>query len=168
MYYFKEKIKQIYKFLIQKLFFLIYGKISCQTEDMSSIKCFDIKKGDFNYKILNIKNGRVYTDYVENVAYIKHNKILDHVSFQQVNGELKNTPYNSVIYKGTTRFIKKYKGTILSLVQGASGNNNYWHWMFDILPRLSLVEECYSLKNVNFFTFQIFKNGKKIPCQFLI
>ena len=151
MYYFKKKIQKIYKFLIKKLFFLIYGKISCHTDSMSSIKHHDIQKGGLTYKILNIDNGRIYTDYVENVAYIKQNKILNDVSFQQVNGELKNTTYNSVIYKGTTRFIKRYEGTILSLVQGASGNSNYWHWMFDILPRLLLVEECYSLKNVDFF-----------------
>ena len=109
MYYFKKKIQKIYKFLIKKLFFLIYGKISCHTDSMSSIKHHDIQKGGLTYKILNIDNGRIYTDYVENVAYIKQNKILNDVSFQQVNGELKNTTYNSVIYKGTTRFVKSMK-----------------------------------------------------------
>lgn len=151
MYFFKKKIQKLYKFLIQKLFFLFYGKISCQIEEIISIQYHNIKKNGFNYKILNIDYGRVYTDYVENVAYLKNNVILNDVSFQHVNGELKNTSYNSVIYKGTPHFVKKYKGTILSLVQGASGNNNYWHWIFDILPRLILVKECYPLNKIDFF-----------------
>ena len=114
MYFFKKKIQKLYKFLIQKLFFLFYGKISCQIEEIISIQYHNIKKNGFNYKILNIDYGRVYTDYVENVAYLKNNVILNDVSFQHVNGELKNTSYNSDIYKGTPHFVKKYKGTILS------------------------------------------------------
>ena len=39
---------------------------------------------------------------------------------------------------------------MLSLVQGASGNN-YFHFLFDIIPRLNLCEEIYSLDKIDFF-----------------
>ena len=27
---------------------------------------------------------------------------------------------------------------MLSLLTGGAGNNNYWHWLFDVLPRIEL------------------------------
>ena len=29
---------------------------------------------------------------------------------------------------------------VLSLLTGGGGNDNYWHWMFDVLPRIKLSE----------------------------
>ena len=115
----------------------------------AKIKTVVIK--DNKYKIVNIKNGRVFTDNVENVAFISKNKLIKETSFQHVNSEYKDASFNIVLKTGTPKFIKKFKGQIMSLVQGASGNDNYFHWMFDIIPRILLIKKYYSLNNINYF-----------------
>ena len=36
------------------------------------------------------------------------------------------------------------------MVQGASGNN-YWHWLFDILPKIEILHKNKYLKKINYF-----------------
>ena len=48
--------------------------------------------------------------------------------------------------KGTPRKLKEIKGTVLSLLTGGAGNNNYWHWLYDVLPRLSLCSKIEKLE----------------------
>ena len=47
---------------------------------------------------------------------------------------------NSVLKKGTPRIQRKFKGTVFSTLSGGGGNFNYWHWMFDILPRFHILD----------------------------
>jgi hypothetical protein len=78
-------------------------------------------------------------------------KIVNEASFQQIDGKLKTSEFNSVIYKGTPSFQKKIDGNILSLTQGASGHKNYFHWLFDILPKIKIFSEGYDLKSIDYF-----------------
>ena len=70
----------------------------------------DETKDYFSYKIVN---GRIYTDYVEQVAVIDGNNLVSDVSFQQILGELKGAKHNIVLTKGTPRIKKKIKGRVL-------------------------------------------------------
>ena len=54
------------------------------------------------------------------------------------------------------RIKKKIKGRVFSLVQGASGNKNYLHWVFDILPKIKICSEVYNLENIENFYFSKF------------
>ena len=92
---------------------------------------------NLKYSIYKIKNCRVFNDFVENVAIISGNKVIDKVSYQQVKGELKDANHNSVLYKGTPYLKKKINGRVLSLTQGASGHKNYFHWLYAILPKIN-------------------------------
>jgi capsular polysaccharide biosynthesis protein len=38
---------------------------------------------------------------------------------------------------------------VLSILTGGGGNNNYWHWLFDVLPRVFLYEKFYALKKLD-------------------
>ena len=58
-----------------------------------------------------------------------------------------------MVYKGTPYLKKKFKGKVLSLTQGASGHKNYFHWLFDILPKIKLFSELYNLNNLNYFIY---------------
>ena len=149
----KKKIQLLFKKIVQIIFSLVYGKIDLIKDNNESINFeqFKIEINSKNYYLYKIKNGRVYTDYVENVAIIDNNKIVNHASYQQVLGELVKPSFNSALYKGTPRYKKKIKGTVLSLIQGASGNNNYFHWMFDILPKLELLKKFEQLDSVDYY-----------------
>ena len=147
----RKKLQFIYKFIISKLFQIIYGKIIFLNQNDNDVKIKEVNKEENNYKFIEINNGRIFTDYIENVAVINKNQIIDFVSYQQVKGVFKDPTFNVVIKKGTPKFKKKFNGKVFSLVQGASGNNNYFHWMFDILPRLIILEKFYNLNDINFF-----------------
>ena len=141
-----RKIKSYYKNLRSKVFEHIHGKIMIKKKISSvveisqindpKIRNFENKK----YKFYIVKKARIFTDNNENVAVIKDNFLLPKLSFQQINGRLKNVKYNSVLKKGTTSFVKKFPGTVLNLSQGGSGNN-YFHFIFDIIPKIYISQK---------------------------
>lgn len=162
----KKIIKNNYKKLIQLLFFLIYGKVKIQKLDLEKIKITKVKKIDginvkrYNYQTLEIKNGRAFTDYVENLSIISGNNLLKNFSFQQIKGSL-NLNKNQALITGTPKFIKKISGTTLVLTQGASGHFNYAHWLFDIIPKLIMCSQVYDLKKIDFFYFSKLNSFQK-------
>ena len=170
----KKILQKIFKTFFQFLFHVFYGKIKTNKKiNQIEFKKIEIKKitienksYDINNSIYEIKNARIYTDTVENVAIIKDNFILPEISYQQIKGELKDVTFNKVIVSGTTRFKKKFNGNILSLIQGASGNN-YFHFLFDIVTKIKLFEEQYSLKDIDYFYMPgVFDWQKKIISSF--
>jgi len=166
---FKQKLQNAFKKSFQFLFKIIYGKILYKDKNLihkniniSKVNSSKIKK--FNndlYKIYKIKNGRVYNDTVENVAIIHQNQILDKISYQQQNGKLCKANLSVILSKGTPRIKKKINSNLFILSQGASGNENYFHWMFDIIPKLRILNEVYKLEEVNFFYFSKLKPWQK-------
>jgi capsular polysaccharide biosynthesis protein len=154
----KKLLQKIFKKFFQFLFKLIYGKIIFDKNnlDSSEIDINEIQNNNIinyfkkKYKVYKIIKGRIYTDNVENVAIIDKNKIIDNISYQQVSGNLTSTDKNTCLNKGTPRIKKKFKGRVLSLAQGASGNFNYYHWLFDMLPKIHLYSEIYDIKNLDY------------------
>jgi len=166
---FKKKVQFYFKKIFQLVFVLIYGSIKYERNGIISNNIIKKKienivsdiKGSKNYFSYKVKNGRVYTDYVEHVAIIDGNTLVNDASYQQVSGELKNAKENIVLNKGTPRVKKKINGRVLSLVQGASGNKNYFHWVFDILPKIKLCSEHYLLKEIDFYYLPNLQNFQK-------
>ena len=154
----KKKLSFLYKSLINFLFKILYGKIIfCKNPEkekdiiIEDVKDENLKGPDsLKYSIYKIKNCRVFNDFVENVAIISRNKVIDKVSYQQVKGELKDANHNSVLYRGTPYLKKKINGRVLSLTQGASGHKNYFHWLYDILPKINICSKNYDLNEIDF------------------
>jgi len=152
----KKKIKLLYKFFIQLFFKILYGKIRISKIPNSLFEKQMINEPIFktfnkkNYYIYKITKARIFTDNNENVAIIKNNYILPKISFQQINGNLTGVNNNSVIKHGTHSFQKKIKGKIFNLCQGGSGNN-YFHFIFDILPKIYLLKSEIDLNSLDFF-----------------
>ncbi len=170
----------LFKKIFRFLFKLIYGKVIYNKDNLKSenIKISEIDNSEIinfynnKYKVYKIINGRIYTDTVESVAVINHNNIIDNVSYQQIVGDLVSANRNIVLKNGTPRIKKKFRGRILSLAQGASGHNNYSHWLFDMLPKIKIYSEIYNLNDLNFIylnklnNFQ-FESLKLIGCDHL-
>ncbi len=155
----KKKLSFLYKSLINFLFTFLYGKIIfCKNPEkeknifIEEVKNENLKDPDnLKYSIYKIKNCRIFNDFVENVAIISENKVIDKISYQQIKGEFKDANHNSVLYKGTPYLKKKINGRVLSLTQGASGHKNYFHWLYDILPKINICSKNYDINKLDYF-----------------
>lgn len=154
----KNFFSNLYKKIIFNIFFLIYGKIlnsksyskNVIIKKINKIENINVKK--FNYKIFKIKDGRVFTNYVESLAVIHQKSLINEVSFQQINGKLYKSK-NEVIKTGTPKFLKNFFGKMIVLSQGASGHFNYAHWLFDIIPKIKLISIKYPISDMDYFYF---------------
>ena len=159
----KKKLVTFYRKIIQNIFKLIYGKVEVvlnpdNNKDISIIK-IHIEKD--RYKIFSCKKSRLYTDTIHDTAILKDNKIIDGPSFQyrkfspqDVSLSNAKVNLNSVIEKGTPRFIKSFNGVVMSLLTGGGGNNNYWHWLLDVIPRIHILEKANIFdNNIDYYLF---------------
>lgn len=141
-------IKKINYFLLN----LIYPKPNKIIKPLKK----EIKKVRFKsliYKIFNFKNVRIYTDTIHNFAVIKKNKLIEGPSYQFRDNNFSNIINNITLKIGTPRKKIILKKTILALLSGGGANKNYFHWLFDVLPRLGVFEKKYNLKKIDFFLF---------------
>ena len=154
-------LQKIFKKFFKNLFKILNGNIKLNNNiDNLKILVHEINSLEIDEKINNVKkkiyeidDARIYTDLVENVSIIKNKELVQEISFQQIDGELKDAKYNKVLLEGTPRLIKKIDGSIISLVQGVSGTN-YFHFLFDIITRLKLFSNIIDLEKVDYFYIQ--------------
>ncbi len=155
----KKKLQNIFKTFFYKIFILINGKIKgvINSEQDTRINLNNvIKENKISYKIFKVKEGRLYTDRIHDTAIILDNFIIEGPSHQLRFNEKRsinnvNAQKNIIFTKGTPRLQKKLNGTVLSLLTGGAGNENYSHWLFDVLPRLSLCNEVFEVSKIDFF-----------------
>ena len=155
----KKILQKLFKKISYSIFLILYGSIkySISYKENNKIKIKTVSiNGDKNYKIYNVENGRLYTDRIHDTAVILDKKIVDGPSFQYRPGTMptiinSKISDNIVFTKGTPRLLKHLNGKVLSLLTGGAGNNNYWHWMYDVLPKLNLCNKYMNLESVDYF-----------------
>ena len=163
-----KKRKKTYKILRSRFFSILYKKVSLKGDFKPYFKIIKNKQYKKNtYKIFSIKNCRIYTNCVENVSIIKNNQLIPEGSMQQIKGKLVGSKKNEVLKTGTPKFLRKIKGNVISLVQGASGYNNYAHWLFDIVPKMKILSEAYNLKKIDYFYFSKLNSFQKATFKIL-
>ena len=149
----KKKIQNIYKNIVYSIFKIFYG-------DIKGITKLDKTKGEivdvvidqkYRYKLYICKKARMYTDTIHDTAFIKDNHIIDGPSFQFRNNIMANCNENSIFNKGTPRIKKKINGKVFSLLTGGGGNYNYYHWLFDVLPRLFILKNKINIETIDYF-----------------
>ncbi len=150
----KKRLLTITKSIGYGIWFLLYGKVKSiiESKNHSSIDILEsLPDKNYSYRIFKIKNCRIYTDTVTDTAFIVENQIINGPSFQHRNPKNADVSENIVFQKGTPKFKKKLKGKTFSLLTGGGGNANYWHWLFDVIPRIHIIEKKINLDEINFF-----------------
>ena len=148
----RKELKKTYKGLRNYYFSVLYKKINLKGAFKPKYKTLKrLKAKNYPYKVYMIQNCRIYTNCVENLSIIKNNQLIPEGSMQQINGKLVNARRNEVLKTGTPKFIKKIRGNVFNLAQGASGYDNYSHWLLDIIPKIKILSEVYSLKKLTIF-----------------
>ena len=157
----KKKLQSIFKYIGYSLSKAFYGKIEGVIESKNNPSIEIVEKNldkNYLYKIYIIKDCKLYTDTVNDAAFIIKDKIIKGPSYQFRSEKFKGVKnsdifQNIVFKKGTPRFKKKINGTVFSLLTGGAGNSNYWHWLFDVLPRFKILENQYNLSDIDYFLF---------------
>ncbi len=165
IYTIKKKLQLLFKRFTYGLFKLIYGEIKeyevAGTNSESNIKISKIDN-NYSYKIYTVLKARLYTDTIHDTAIIKNNKIISGPSFQIRNVKFEEIKKNIVFSKGTPRLKKKITGNLFSMLTGGGGNHNYWHWMFDVLPRIKILSNIFNINEIdNFLLPNLDKNFQK-------
>jgi len=153
--FFQNYFKKIFYNLFKFAYGNIKGVIDPKNEDKNIEVIFVNKNNQAKYNIYKVKNARLYTDRINDTAIIKENNIIKGPSFQyrEINKKIKNTDVenNIVFTKGTPRIKKRIKGKVLSLLTGGGGNENYWHWIYDVLPRIGIFQNIKKIEDIDFF-----------------
>jgi hypothetical protein len=157
----KKILQKIFKKISYKLFSIIHGKIegsiSSEDDKRVKIKTILLEEG-LKYNIYETIGARVYTDRIHDAAIILDNKVVEGPSLQLryragPNYRLYNSKAeDSIVFeKGTPRILRKINGSVFSLLTGGAGNDNYWHWIYDVLPRIGIYKKLFDLNKIDFF-----------------
>ena len=151
----KKHLQTVFKKFSYSIFHLIYGKVV--VSENSIVKNKDIVENTIyvseerEYKLHKLSNCRLYTDRIHSTSAINKNILIKNASFEIDDDYKSFSKTNSIVLKnGTPRFIKKINGSVLSLLTGGGGNENYFHWMFDVLPRIGIFNQLLKLKDLDF------------------
>ena len=155
----KKYLKKIFRNISYSFFFKIYGtienSIKSNEDNRIKVETINIEK-QLNYNVYKISRGRLYTDRIQDTAAIIDNKVIEGPSFQlrkKEGAEILNSKAreNIVFTIGTPRKLRNLNGVVFSLLTGGAGNNNYWHWLFDVLPRFGLCRKTINFEKIDFF-----------------
>lgn len=140
----------ILNFLKIIFFRLIYGRINLlkyskkNQKNVLTKKIFLSKNISYNIYVLNKASS--YQGSVHDNALIVENSVIDKPSYQYRfnskkrihNGKIRQ---NIIFKEGTAKFKKKINENVFLLLTGGAGKDNYFHWLFDVLPRFAIFEK---------------------------
>ncbi len=122
---------------------MIYAPRQVLKEDSSS-RCdvTRVRIDDCSYSLARIRQGRLFTNRVTNISVISGNKLVPTVSWQWQDGRVLADADNFLLQgKLPIHHIPKhFNCEVVSLLTGGGGNYNYYHWLFDCLPRLYIAK----------------------------
>lgn len=104
--------------------------------------------------ILSIPNGRVQQNYLGHCITVisGQNQIVEEVSFQANGSATGVRAADMDVFK--QKFFPKpayYKGTVFSMLAGNSCSTNYYHWLYDAVPRVYLLKKSGLFEKVDYF-----------------
>ena len=105
-----------------------------------------------DYIVVELPNGRIYTDNESSVAVIsKYKRVVEHVSLSLENGKVTEPNLNNIFEQRYFTPPHKLNGTVYSLLTGGAGLNNISHWFVDVLPRLHLLRKSGLYDEIDWF-----------------
>ena len=164
MILFKTFFKNLYKETISLIFNLIYGKPKLLNKKFKdkSVEEYKVEIEKNNYQIYKLKDGSIFTDSNDTTAYISKNNYLSNASMQfhkidhinSINGPISK---NETLVSGTPKIKKKFNGSVLSLLSGGAGKDNFTHWLTDIIPRIKIFSLKFKLSKIDKYYVPSFK-----------
>ena len=97
--------------------------------------------GDIKYNIYSLDKARIIQSEHTSLGVLKKNFLINELSFQSQDLIRKNINYNKILKKGLISYkTKKLKGASLCLLQDISQKRNYFHFIYDLISKILLLE----------------------------
>ena len=140
--------------LKKKISELLNGKIKIKSfQDIASLdnKIHNIQFGSNENEFSNlysVKDVRIVKSGNTCLAVLKENFLIKELCFQSKDLVREKIDLNKVYKNGYISFFpKKIKGTSVCLLQDVSQKENYFHFLYDCIVKLSVIE---NLKEINY------------------
>ena len=165
----KKKLRRLYKAAVYKLFQWKHGPIKGITAATAHpkvhVKTVQMDKHTYNH-VYRIHASRLYTNREIDCAVLLDNHLISGPSFQIRGPEFDAAPPGSILppilaHKhphlnevhriGTPKPLHHIKGSVLSLIAGATSDCNCYHWLYDTLPRIVLCEHLIQRQHIDYF-----------------
>ena len=105
--------------------------------------------GDF---VLALKDGRIYCTDASNVAVItRDGYVLEEVSFQWGDERIIEASANKVFQVKGFRKPTTYNGKVFSLLSGGAAKHYFYHWLFETIPKIKLLQQIGEFDNISKF-----------------
>lgn len=102
--------------------------------------------------ILEVKNGRIYTDCLFTIGVISEDdKLIGEVSLDLKTKNHKGVKENKIFKRKYFEDITHFKGTVFSTIAGGGSYFNYYHWLIDSFSRLHLLKKSGLFDKVDWF-----------------
>ena len=133
-------MKLFYKKILSFIFFFVNKNFVLAKKNKKYYSSNKYYAGAKRYKIFTLKNGKIFFDTSEcRYFYIYKQFILPELSI-----DIKGLTNSSNIFKyGITKICKKFDLDVFSIISGRDPNDNYSHWLLDVLPRLIILESIF-------------------------
>jgi capsular polysaccharide biosynthesis protein len=111
----------------------------------SGIEVKTAKLDKTNYIIVTANNATLFTNCKNNITLMKDNSIEPLTSWH-CRGWDSLPPNENELLTGKlliTKYPKHFSGDVASLLCGQVGHYNYFHWFYDVLVRIKLIESAH-------------------------
>lgn len=110
--------------------------------------------------VLEMPNGRAVADLLgRHIAYVSaDNRLIGELSFQWENGKMLPAEKNRILRQAYFDEPVFYHGNVFSLLSGAAGAFNYFHWFIDTFPKLCLAKKAGLLESIDWLLVPSFRH----------
>ena len=108
-------------------------------------------------RVFRLHGARLHTNRGGSIAAInRQNQLVEGASWQYVNRTYGEPEHNSIFSEGILSRPKSYSATVCSLLSGGGANDNYSHWLCDVLSRLHLIKQTGLYDGIDYFVVPAF------------
>lgn len=157
----KNKIKSICKTLVMyvkeviiRIFAIRHFPSSLIEPNSKNVIFRYLEIEGLSFSVAEVLKARVFTNRNDNISVTAMGRLIPLVSWQYSEGKVLPDSQNRFLLKkiGPIKPPYKVSGSVVSLLTGGGGNYNYYHWLFDSLPRIELITRAgIDLRNCRYF-----------------
>jgi hypothetical protein len=122
--------------------FLLRPRFIIDPYENRNVSTHVVTYNDVDYNVVETRNARIYTNNINNITVIVNGGIEPLTSWHCEGWETLPPAENKLVTGELKidRLPMTVNTTVAVLLCGQVGHYNYFHWLYDVLPRLQLIE----------------------------